>query len=221
LSLALFDLDRTLIPGYAYARLMPELWTEGVRRAGLVKLVARLVIARLTSKRPLSTWWPQAFAAYLAGLSPAEVAAACLVAARRVRSALRPELQHELSDRRAAGDELWLVTATVHPLAEAVTQALGFDECLSTRVAVKEGVFTKELEGGVCRGREKLSRVQARLRERGLPPDLGSSSYYADGKEDLPLLLAVGRPVAVCPDQDLLRMAMVRGFRVLGRPRGK
>ncbi|MDA8346355.1 MAG: HAD family hydrolase [Thermaerobacter sp.] len=221
MSLALFDLDRTLIDGYAYARLMPELWRRGIRRTGLMRLVSRLVIARATSRAPLSSWWPQAFASYLGGLAATDVAQACAVAAERVRAAVRKELQQELETRRAAGDELWLVTATVHPLAEPVAAALGFEECLSTQVAAADGRFERFLAGPVCRGQEKLARVRQRLLERGLPDDLSSVSYYADGKEDLPLLAAVGQAIAVCPDAGLAPIARSRGFRILGAPRAK
>ncbi len=219
MALALFDLDRTLIDGYAYARLMPQLWRRGIRRSGLVRLVGRLLVSRSTSRAPLSGWWPQAFARYLSGLAPEDIADACAIAAARVRDGLRPALAQELRDLRAAGDELWLVTATVHPLAEPVAAALGFQECLATCVATEGGRFRGVLDGPTCRGPEKLARVRERLRERGLEDALANARYYADGKEDLPLLLAVGEPVAVCPDMGLLPVATARGMRILGAPR--
>ncbi len=220
MALALFDLDRTLIDGYAYGRLMPVLWRRGVRRIGIGRLIARLAAARaLTRRTPLSSWWPEAFAAYLARLAPEEVAEACAVAAAAVAEGLRPELRAECDGHRADGAELWLVTATVHPLAEPVATALGFEECIATRIAVAHGQFRGELDGPVCRGAEKLARVRARLAQRGLPDDLSDVSYYADGAEDLPLLAAVGRPVAVCPEAGLLEVARARGFRILGSPR--
>ncbi len=220
MSLALFDLDRTLIDGYAYARLMPELWRRGIRRDGLAALVARLVVARAaTRSTPLSSWWPQAFARYLTGLDARKLAEACAVASVAVREAVRDELRQEFRRHRAAGAELWLVTATVHPLAEPVAAALGFEACIATRVAEQDGRYLGSLAGPVCRGAEKLSRVREHLAARGLPPALDDISYYADGAEDLPLLEAVGHPVAVCPDKSLWPIAVERGFSVLGTPR--
>jgi hypothetical protein len=44
--------------------------------------------------------------------------------------------------------------------------------------------------------------------------DLGSSSAYSDSATDLPMLEAVGRPVAVNPDRALAKVARERGWEV-------
>src|SRR5258708_21283346 len=45
--------------------------------------------------------------------------------------------------------------------------------------------------------------------------DLAGSWAYSDSITDLPMLEAVGRPVAVNPDKDLRRVARERGWPVL------
>lgn len=219
MQLALFDLDRTLIDGYAYARLVPLLWRAGVRRGGLLLLATRLIASRLTPGTPLSSWWPAAFCRYLAGLRPEEIEQPVQRAAELVRRALRPEMAREITLRRAAGDELWLVSATVEPLAAPVAASLGFDRCLATHVALREGRFTGELGGPVCRGAEKRRRVAAEANGLSQEVEWSKASYFADGYEDLPLLEAVGRPVAVRPDAALHAAATAQGWDVWGPPR--
>src|SRR5690606_20461304 len=44
--------------------------------------------------------------------------------------------------------------------------------------------------------------------------DLSASYAYSDSATDLPMLEAVGHPVVVNPDRDLLRVARARGWEV-------
>jgi phosphoserine phosphatase len=45
--------------------------------------------------------------------------------------------------------------------------------------------------------------------------DLAASWAYSDSASDLPMLRAVGRPVAVNPDAELARVAAEEGWRVM------
>ena len=58
-------------------------------------------------------------------------------------------------------------------------------------------------------------KVEAMERARGLHDlDLGCCFAYSDSVTDLPMLEAVGHPVAVNPDRDLLRVARERNWEV-------
>ncbi|MDP3179901.1 MAG: HAD-IB family hydrolase, partial [Spirochaetaceae bacterium] len=46
---------------------------------------------------------------------------------------------------------------------------------------------------------------------------LADCAFYSDSVHDLPLLEAVGRPVAVVPDHRLLRAARERGWEIIRR----
>ncbi len=50
-------------------------------------------------------------------------------------------------------------------------------------------------------------------RERGI--DLAASYAYSDSESDLPMLRAVGHPVAVNPDAELERVAREEGWRIM------
>ena len=57
-------------------------------------------------------------------------------------------------------------------------------------------------------------------KRRGLGPDaIDAATFYSDSANDLPLLRAVGRAVAVDPDPTLRREAEKRGWAILALPR--
>ena len=60
--------------------------------------------------------------------------------------------------------------------------------------------------------REKKARVLSFLAEQAIAP--GECSFYSDSIYDLPLLEAVGKPVAVNPDFRLRSIARRRGWQV-------
>ena len=82
---------------------------------------------------------------------------------------------------------------------------LGLDDFLCTRFAVRDGVFTGEVDGTLCYGPGKLVQATEYTRARGV--QLEDCSFYTDSYSDLPVLEAVGTPIAAHPDPRLLRHA--------------
>jgi phosphoserine phosphatase len=80
------------------------------------------------------------------------------------------------------------------------------------------GLHTGRSLGEVCFGAGKLRLARAFAEGRGV--SLADCTFYTDSYSDLPMLEAVGRPVAVNPDRRLLRRAERAGWPVLdwGRP---
>jgi phosphoserine phosphatase len=81
-----------------------------------------------------------------------------------------------------------------------------FDHIEAARLSVDDrGVCTGFLDSPPLVGESRAAWLHAYAREEGL--DLGRSFAYADSHSDLPMLLAVGNPVAVQPDITLFRHA--------------
>jgi hypothetical protein len=74
-------------------------------------------------------------------------------------------------------------------------------------------VYTGELDGPFCYGPGKVEAMLEIARWEGL--DLGQCYAYSDSHSDLPMLSAVGHPVAVNPDGKLERHARVNGWPVV------
>jgi phosphoserine phosphatase len=78
---------------------------------------------------------------------------------------------------------------------------------------VVEGVYPGELDGPFCYGQGKVEAIVELARWEGL--DLHQCYAYSDSASDLPMLSAVGHPVAVNPDGRLERHARSHGWPVV------
>jgi len=104
-----------------------------------------------------------------------------------------------------AGQRVWLVTATPVELASIIARRLGLTGALGTVSEVEDGRYTGHLVGGPLHGPAKAEAVRALAEREGL--DLARCWAYSDSVNDLPMLSAVGHPVAINPDPDLKAVA--------------
>jgi len=112
----------------------------------------------------------------------------------------------------AAGERVWLVTATPVELANILSSRLGLTGALGTVAETRDGVYTGALVGGLLHGEAKAEAVRALAEREGL--DLALCSAYSDSANDLPMLQLVGHPHVVNPDSRLLAEARQRGWPV-------
>jgi HAD superfamily hydrolase (TIGR01490 family) len=110
----------------------------------------------------------------------------------------------------AAGDAVWLVTATPVELASIIARRLGLTGALGTIAATVDGVYTGRLVGDVLHGSAKAQAVRQLAAREGL--DLSLCSAYSDSINDLPMLQSVGHPVAINPDSALRAHARDEGW---------
>jgi HAD superfamily hydrolase (TIGR01490 family) len=134
------------------------------------------------------------------------------VIAPRIPAAARALVERHRDD----GDRMVLSTATNRYLVELTALDLGIDDLLATEVEVVDGVFTGRNTGVLNMREGKVERLRQWLEAQGLPPTLlAEATFYSDSKNDLPLLQAVGHPVAVDPDAVLAAHASREGWPVL------
>jgi HAD superfamily hydrolase (TIGR01490 family) len=112
----------------------------------------------------------------------------------------------------AAGERVWLVTATPIEVAEVIAHRLGVSGALGTVAEQVDGVYTGRLVGEPLHGPAKATAVAALARREGL--DLARCSAYSDSHHDIPLMELVGRPCAINPDARLRAHAKAHGWRV-------
>jgi alcohol-forming fatty acyl-CoA reductase len=220
---AVFDMDGTLLPSNvveSYLRLRLAGLAAPHRARELGAAARALPGWLLAERRDRGAFIRDVYAQY-AGASVAELDAlvdaqiADDVLARVSGAAVRRVREH-----RAAGHLTVLVTGAIGALARPLAPL--FDEVASARLAVDgDGRATGHLAEPPLVGESRATWLRALAAERGL--DLEASYAYADSASDLPLLRAVGRPVAVNPDATTLRAARasrwpVRDWRSGGRP---
>ena len=220
-TLALFDLDHTLLSGDS-----DVLWCEFLITHGLLPASHRLRNAELE-------------VAYRAGaVSAAEFSAFFVGAlARHSPADWSPWLDRFLDDvvwprvpaaavalveaHRAQGDLLVLTTATNRLITERTARALRFPHLIATEVGWgDDGRCTGQPVGTLNMREGKVARLHAWLAAQGHDEPsrarlLSEARFYSDSRNDLPLLSAVGRPVAVDPDPHLDAHAQAQGWPVL------
>ena len=103
-----------------------------------------------------------------------------------------------------------LATSSLDIIVEPLAQYLHVDGVLATSLEFEDGTCTGRFSGMPMFRREKKERVLSFIAGEGV--SAGECSFYSDSIYDLPLLEAVGRPVAVNPDFRLRWIARRRGW---------
>jgi HAD superfamily hydrolase (TIGR01490 family) len=216
-NLVVFDLDHTLLSGDTDA-----LWCEFLLARGLLAGEAFAERnAQVQHGYRDGSVTPQAFCAFymstLAGRSRAGWAALREAFMRECIAPRIPPAARALVDaHRAGGDLLVMSTATNRFLTELTAAHLGFEHLIATEPEEADGRFTGRAIGSLNMREGKPLRLRDWLAGQGRPAALlADASFYSDSINDLPLLQAVGRPVAVDPDERLLAHAQAQGWPVL------
>jgi HAD superfamily hydrolase (TIGR01490 family) len=212
---AFFDLDRTLMAGSSGFH-----WARAARRAGLI------------SRRRLAAdaWVNVRFR--LAGSTDAATdkvreRVGVLIAGRHVREFQRlaprvlagmlprlyPQMLEVAYEHQDAGRLVYIVTAASQEMAELLAHVLGFDGGIGSRSEIVDGVYTGRPGGPFAYREGKVEALRDLAAGSGI--DLARSWAYSDSESDLPMLRAVGHPVAVNPDAELARVARGEGWAVL------
>ncbi|TDB79735.1 HAD family phosphatase [Micromonospora sp. KC721] len=111
-----------------------------------------------------------------------------------------------------AGERVWLVSAAPVEIGRVIATRLGLTGAIGTVAEVADGAYTGRLVGDLMHGPAKAEAISQLAEVEGL--DLSRCAAYSDSVNDLPMLSAVGRAVAINPDATLLRQARERGWEV-------
>ncbi|MBI2710795.1 MAG: HAD-IB family hydrolase [Actinobacteria bacterium] len=210
---AFFDLDKTVI-----AKAAMVAFGRPLRRAGLLSrwlllraLYGHLVFLYLGADEARMARMRDKALAITKGWQQAHVRA---IVQETIDEVIEPIVYAEaldlIADHRAAGRRIFLVSASPEEVVEPLARWLGVDEAIATRAEVDaDGRYTGRVER-YAQGPAKAERMREVAEAHGI--DLAASFAYSDSATDLPMLEAVGHPVAVNPDRDLARAARERGW---------
>jgi HAD superfamily hydrolase (TIGR01490 family) len=125
-----------------------------------------------------------------------------------------PQMLDEVHAHQDAGRPTFIVSAAGNGIVESLARVLGMEGGIGTRYEVDgEGNFTGRLDGPFVYGPGKVEAMQRFADRHGI--DLGASYAYSDSLSDLPMLRAVGNPVAVNPDPPLAEIAKAEGWQTM------
>ena len=94
-----------------------------------------------------------------------------------------------------------------------LAHVLGFDGAVGARSEIVDGLYTGQPGGPFTYREGKAEAIRELAGREGI--DLEESYAYSDSESDLPMLRAVGHPVAVNPDSELERVAREEGWRIM------
>lgn len=212
---AFFDLDRTLISGasgfywsraatkagliprrvlveHAYRNLRFRM--SGSTDAGTDRVVKQM--ADVIRDKPVSDF---------EHLNPGVVKA--------VMPRIYPSILKIAHAHQRAGRPVYIVSAATHDLVSLIAEELGFDGASGTKLKQVDGIYTGEFDGPFSYREGKVEGMRALAQAQSI--SLEDSYGYSDSESDLPMLRAVGIPIAVNPDTGLERVARQEGWEIL------
>ena len=131
-----------------------------------------------------------------------------------VQPLYRPGGMEAVREHRAAGDRLVLLTSSSNYMCELVQRDLALDDYVCNRFEVDgNGCYTGRAVEPLCFGAGKMTLAERYVAQHGT--DLRQTIFYTDSHSDVPVLEAVGHPVAVNPDPRLRRHAKRRNWQVV------
>ena len=205
------DVDLTLINCESFRIFILKKYLE----AGLLKKskLAWFYLLRRIGKISISRFKKQCFF-ILKGMKRSELE---MLGARFSKNVLlkyvRPGAYITLKKHKSNGLPIYLVSASPQFYVKSLSNQLGLFGSFATEFKYnKEGKFTGDFDGSECIAEEKLLRLKYFCERMGI--DLNSSVFYTDSYKDMPLLISVGVPIAVCPDKQLKKICKQKGWAI-------
>jgi HAD superfamily hydrolase (TIGR01490 family) len=213
---AFFDLDRTLMAGSSGMHFARAAYQGGlVSRPQLAKWGLEHVRFRLrgsTDERTAQVL--SQVKELLAGVPERDIERMAPGLLAGVLPRIYPAMLDEVRAHQDAGRATFIVSAAGNGLVEALARVLGMDGGIGTSYEVDgDGRLTGRIEEPFVYAEGKVVAMRRFAGEHAV--DLSESWAYSDSASDLPMLRAVGNPVAVNPDRELAEVAAAEGWRVM------
>jgi HAD superfamily hydrolase (TIGR01490 family) len=212
---AFFDLDKTVIAKASMVAFSRPLHRAGMltRRMMLRAAWGQILYAQFGASPEKLERLRESVLQLTKGWDQAEVSA---IVREELGPVIEPIVYDEALERihahRSWGHKVFIVSASPEEVVAPIAQLLGVDEAIATRAELDdEGRYSGRTERYVY-AEEKVTAILEVAERDGL--DLDHSWAYSDSATDIPMLAAVGHPVAVNPDRELAKVAKERGWQV-------
>ena len=212
---AFFDLDRTLIAGSSAFQFGRASYQAGlISRRQLARGAWDNVKFRLRGSTDEATEaLRESIFTSIKGRSVRELQRLGPSVLAGVLPKLYPDVLETAYAHQDVGRPVYIVTAASQEMAELLAHVLAFDGGIGARSEVVDGIYTGRPDGPFTYREGKAEAIRELAEREGI--DLAESYAYSDSESDLPMLRAVGHPVAVNPDTTLGRVAKEEGWDVI------
>ena len=208
-AIAFFDVDGTLLSStiahcYIWLRtaslssIQKFFWTIGF----LPKIVYYLILDRISRER-----FNQVFYRNYRGMdSTAVKALATDMFENYLRQKIFPEAISQIEAHKEQGHHVVLLTGSLDFIVQPIAAYFGVDSVLAAELAEQSGKFIGELTTEPLIGEQKAIALKKFAEQANVPLD--DCYAYSDSQSDLPMLDAVGNPIAVNPSKALRKKAL-------------
>lgn len=214
MSLAIFDLDNTLIADDS-----DYLWGQFLVDRGIVdKSYYEDANAKFYEDYKQGTLDIVEFLRFsLKPLADSEPEQLYQWRAQFIEQVIKPlmlEPAQQLIDKhKDRGDTLLVITATNRFVTEPIVRLYGIENLLATAPEFIDGRYTGGFNGIPCFQEGKVKLLEAWLKDS--TETMQDSWFYSDSHNDLPLLKLVDHPVAVNPDEKLAEFAEAANWPII------
>lgn len=111
------------------------------------------------------------------------------------------------------GDQLLIITATNDFITGPIADRLGISELIATTAEIQNNRYTGNVRGIPSFQSGKIKRLNIWLKDKNLK--MTDSWFYSDSHNDLPLLELVDHPIAVDPDEKLREFATNNNWNII------
>jgi HAD superfamily hydrolase (TIGR01490 family) len=212
---AFFDLDKTLIEGSSALHFGRAAYKHGMlSRRQLVRDVWANLKFRVRGSTDESTdALRQRILDAIAGQRVVDLQRLGPDVLAGILPLLYKDVLREAYAHQDAGRPAYIVTAASQELADVLAHVLVLDGGIGMRSEVRDGVYTGRPAGPFTYREGKAEAIREIAEREGI--DLAASFAYSDSESDLPMMRAVGNPVAVNPDAALEKVARTEGWRIM------
>jgi len=212
---AFFDLDKTVIAKASMVAFSGPLHRAGMLSRRLMVRAAwgQLAYAQMGATPEKLEKFRESVLRLTKGWDQAEISE---IVRDTIGEVIEPIVYDEALERirahRRWGHKVFIVSASPEEVVAPIAQLLGVDEAIATRAELDDqGRYSGRTERYVYGEEKVVAMAEVAVRD-GL--DLDHCWAYSDSATDIPMLAAVGHPVAVNPDRELARAARERGWQV-------
>jgi len=214
MALAIFDLDETLVAADSASLFCRFLHDRGLADDDFLRRDARMM--ELYNNQQLSM--PQYIESLLEPILKLHRDDIDALMPEFVRDYVAPRIYPQaralLSELKANGERLLIISATVTFIVRAVARELGVDEVLAIDLQEDDrGYYSGKIDGipSFREGKVQRLAIWCELENETLT----DARFYSDSINDLALLEQVPFPVATNPDKPLAEIARQRGWATL------
>jgi HAD superfamily hydrolase (TIGR01490 family) len=213
---AFFDLDKTVIDRASMVAFGGPLYKEGLISRWLLlrALYGQLVYLYLGADEARLARMKDSVLALTKGWEQDRVRR---IVEETLTDVVEPIVYDEalelIAHHKRSGHKVFIVSASPEEIVAPLARYLGVDAHLATRSEIDDDGRYSGRMAFYCYGPEKAVAMRQVAADEDI--DLAASYAYSDSATDLPMLEAVGHPVAVNPDRELLRAAKEHDWEVL------